>query len=356
MVTTRDIEFMQRALFLAERGRGTTTPNPVVGAVIVDADGAVVGQGAHRVAGGPHAEIFAIEAAGPRARGATLYCTLEPCCHVGRTGPCAERVVAAGIRRVVVALEDPNPKVAGGGFGYLRKHGVDVETGVEREAAARQNAPFVTWMTRRRPHVTMKVAMSRDGVVGHRKGAVKLTGPATDRMMHRQRAAIDAIAVGSGTVIADDPQLTARWVYRHRPLIRVVFDRSGRVPPTARLFQTLSAGPVIMFMSDSGSAQADRLRGAGAEVVSIDGEPNGLAAAMRALAGREVLSLLLEGGPTLQRACWDAGLVDRVQVIQTPREIGDGVRAFVPPRGDVVAAERACGIDRVMEWDVHRAD
>ena len=356
MVTPRDIEFMQRALFLAERGRGTTTPNPVVGAVIVDADGAVVGQGAHRVAGGPHAEIFAIESAGARARGATLYCTLEPCCHVGRTGPCAERVVAAGIRRVVVALDDPNPKVAGGGFGYLRAHGVEVASGVEREAAARQNAPFVTWMTRRRPHVTMKVAMSRDGVVGRHHGAVKLTGPATDRVMHRQRAGVDALAVGAGTVLADDPQLTARSVYRHRPLIRVVFDRRGRVPSSARLFQTLSAGPVIMFVSDTGNAQADRLREAGADVLAIDAGPSGLAAAMRVLAGREVLSLLLEGGPTLQQACWDAELVDRVQVIQTPREIGDGVRAFVPPRGEGVVTEWTCGVDRVMEWDVYRAD
>lgn len=347
---------MQRALFLAERGRGTTTPNPVVGAVVVDDDGVVVGQGAHRVAGGPHAEIHALNAAGPRARGATLYCTLEPCCHTGRTGPCAERVVAAGIRRVVVALEDPNPKVAGGGFGYLRAHGVSLETGVERAAAAKQNAPFVTWMTRRRPHVTLKVAVSADGSVGVRERAVKLTGGATDRAMHRQRAAIDAIAVGAGTVLSDDPQLTARLVYRHRPLLRVVFDRRGRVSPTARLFQTLAAGPVIMFVSDSQSAHADALRAVGAEVLEMAAGPDALAMALQALAARDVLALLLEGGPTLQRACWDAGLVDRVQIIETPMALGGGVKAFLPPRDAEDASERRFGADRVTEWDVHRTD
>ena len=357
MVTTADSEFMQRALFLAERGRGTTTPNPVVGAVVVSADGIVVGQGAHRIAGGPHAEVFALDAAGARARGGTLYCTLEPCCHTGRTGPCAERVAEAGIARVVAALEDPNPRVAGGGFGYLRARGVVVETDVERDAAARQNAPFVTWITKRRPHVTLKVAVSSDGMAGRADAAVKLTGPAIDRAMHRQRAAMDAIAVGSTTVIVDDPQLTSRLVYRQRPLIRVVFDRRGRVMPSARLFRTLDAGPVIMFVGAQAeiSRNADALRAAGATVVALP-ETGAIGTALRVLAEREVLSLLVEGGPTLHRAMWDAGVVDRVQVIETPVHVGDGVSAFVPERRDGDVTRRAYGSDTLVEWDVHRID
>ena len=348
---------MQRALFLAERGRGTTTPNPVVGAVVVSADGVVDGQGAHRIAGGPHAEVFALDAAGSRARGGTLYCTLEPCCHTGRTGPCAERVAAAGIARVVAALEDPNPRVAGGGFAFLRERGVRVDTNVEHRAAARQTAPFVTWVAKRRPHVTLKAAVSADGLAGRPDAAVKLTGPAMDRAMHRQRAAVDAIAVGSTTVMVDDPQLTARLVYRQRPLIRVVFDRRGRVMPSARLFQTLDAGPVIMFMSVrvEASRRADDLRAAGATVVALP-ESGAIAAALGMLAERDVLSLLVEGGSTLQRAMWDAGVVDRVQLIETPVRVGQGVAAFVPElRGENVT-RCVHGADTVVEWDVHRTD
>lgn len=348
---------MQRALFLAERGRGTTTPNPVVGAVVVSADGVIVGQGAHRVAGGPHAEVVALDAAGARARAGTLYVTLEPCCHTGRTGPCAARVVEAGITRVVAALEDPNPRVAGGGFAFLRAQGVHVDTNVERDAAARQNAAFVTWVTVRRPHVTLKIAVSTDGFAGRADGPVKLTSPAMDRAMHRQRAEVDAIAVGSTTVLVDDPQLTARCVYRQRPLVRVVFDRRGRVTPAARLFRTFAAGPVIMCVgAEAGeSHNTVALRAAGATVVSL---PAGDAvdAVMRELAAREVLSLLVEGGPTLHRAMWDAGLVDRVQLIETAVRVQHGVEAFVPVSGAAEVVRRGHGADTLVEWDVHRAD
>ncbi len=348
---------MARALFLAERGRGTTAPNPVVGAVVVNTDGIVVGQGAHRVAGGPHAEVYALDAAGAAARGATLYCTLEPCSHTGRTGPCAERVAAAGIARVVVALEDPNPRVAGGGFAYLRARGVEVVTGVERVEAARQNAPFVTWMTRQRPHVTMKVAVSADGFVGVERGRATLTGLAMDRRMHQQRAAVDAMAVGSSTVLADNPMLTARLAYRQRPLTRVVFDRRARVTPTARLFGTLAAGPVILVVDADrvASSAADRLRAVGALVVGIAPEAS-IAAALHELASREVLALLVEGGPTLQRAFWDAGVVDRVQIIETPTMLGSGVAGFLPSCGQAAVTTRRHGADVLKEWDVHRAD
>ncbi len=356
-MTARDVEFMQRALFLAERGSGTTTPNPIVGAVVVSADGIVVGQGAHRVAGGPHAEVFALEAAGRHARGGTLYCTLEPCCHTGRTGPCAERIADAGIARVVAALEDPDPRVAGGGFKWLRARDVLVETDVERDGAARQNAPYLTWIQRHRPHVTMKVAVSADGCAGLIDRSVRLTGPAMDRAMHRERAAVDAIAVGSSTVLLDDPQLTPRWVFKQRPLARVVFDRRCRVTPAARLFQTLDTGPVIMFVSATSAASqnADALRAAGATVVSVP-EDDAVGSALGMLAKRNVQSLLVEGGPTLHRAMWDADVVDRVQLIETAGHLGGGVRAFVPSIAGEPAVRRAYGTDMLMEWDVHRPD
>jgi diaminohydroxyphosphoribosylaminopyrimidine deaminase/5-amino-6-(5-phosphoribosylamino)uracil reductase len=357
VVTSRDIEFMRRALFLAERGRGTTTPNPVVGAVVVSAEGVVVGQGAHRVAGGPHAEVFALDAAGAHARGGTLYCTLEPCCHTGRTGPCAERVTAAGIARVVAALEDPDPRVAGGGFTWLRSHGVVVDTDVERDAAERQNAPFLTWVRRHRPHVTLKVAVSADGFAGKTTAPVRLSGPAIDRVMHRERAAVDAIAVGSTTVLVDDPLLTSRLAYRDRPLIRVVYDRRGRVTPAARVFQTLGAGPVIMFVGErqEASANGEALKAAGATVIEVP-EDGTFHASLALLAKRNVQALLVEGGPTLHRAMWAAGVVDRVQVIQTSMKLGGGVDAFIPPVGDGTVCQRAYGSDMLMEWDVHRTD
>ena len=194
-----DMEFMDRAFFLAERGRGRTTPNPLVGAVVVTPDGVVVGQGAHLEAGGPHAEVVALDVAGARARGATLYCTLEPCSHTGRTGPCVERIAAAGVARVVAAVTDPNPRVAGRGFEVLRARGIDVVDGIGAAEAARQNAAFFTWIAHGRPFVTLKSAVSSDGFVGRRDRRVELTGPAANRFLQRERAAFDAIAVGSGT-------------------------------------------------------------------------------------------------------------------------------------------------------------
>lgn len=323
---------MRRALFVAERGRGTTSPNPIVGAVIVSNDDIVVGQGAHRIAGGPHAEVIALEAAGAQARGATMYCTLEPCSHTGRTGPCCERVVAAGIARVVIAAGDPNPQVNGRGVRYLKEHGVVVEIAgdAEQREAAHQNGPFFTWVSRHRPHVTLKTAVSSDGFAGYEDRAAKLTGAAMDRWMHRQRADIDAIAAGSSTILVDDPLLTARLAFRQRPLTRVIFDRRGRVSERARVFSTTDAGPVIVTRE----AIADELA---------------------ALAKRGVVSLLVEGGPSLHRAFWDAGLVDRVQVVETPVALGRGVVAFRPPEPPH-AERRRIGDDLLIDWHVHRTD
>ncbi|HUL73194.1 MAG TPA: bifunctional diaminohydroxyphosphoribosylaminopyrimidine deaminase/5-amino-6-(5-phosphoribosylamino)uracil reductase RibD [Vicinamibacterales bacterium] len=362
MVDVRDAGFMERALFVAERGRGRTTPNPIVGAVVVSSRGVVVGQGAHTEAGGPHAEIVALDQAGSDARDGTLYCTLEPCSHVGRTGPCVERIAGARIARVVFAVRDPNPRVSGSGAAYLRAHGIDVTEGVGDAEARRQNAPFFTWVTKLRPYVILKAAVSTDGFVGRSDGRVKLTAAKADRYLQRQRSEVDAIAVGSGTVLTDDPWLTARGAYRYRPLTRIIFDWGGQVPPSARVFSTLEAGPVIMIVS----AQAAQMNPV--PLVSLERrgvlidrrEDRTLAPLLKWLGARGVLSLLVEGGPTLQRAFVSEGLVDRVQLIVTPHTLGDGVR-LVLGAGDHLEwsappTMRTLGDDLLVELDVHGTD
>jgi diaminohydroxyphosphoribosylaminopyrimidine deaminase / 5-amino-6-(5-phosphoribosylamino)uracil reductase len=362
-----DIQHMVRALALAERGRGRTSPNPMVGAVVVDDEGVVVGRGSHEFAGGPHAETHAFADAGPRARGATLYCTLEPCSHTGRTGPCAPNVVAAGIRRAVIAIEDPDPRVQGRGLAYLRAHGVEVNVGVMREAAERLNAPFFTVMRLRRPFVTMKVALSREGFVAGPGGRrVQLTGPAANRFIHRERAEVDAIAVGSGTVLIDDPALTPRGAYRTRPLVRVVFDRGLRTPPGARLLATAAAGPIIVIggvSTDPGALErADVLRAAGAQVELIPAQASEkfLVGAMSRLVERGVSSIVLEGGPRLHAAMWKANLVDRVQMFKTGAAAGaEGVRWLDPASFSAAVLEDVStlrlGDDELMQGYVHRA-
>ena len=354
---------MAIALGQAERGRGRTSPNPVVGAVVVSPEGVIVGRGHHEVAGGPHAEVRALADAGARARGATLYCTLEPCCHWGRTGPCAERIVEAGVARVVAAVEDPNPQVGGRGFQYLRDHGVSVEVGPGRLAALRQNAPFFTAITRGRPFVTMKIALSLDGRVAAAGGRpVHLTGPEADRLTQLERAEVDAIAVGSGTVLADDPELTARGAYRYRPLVRVLFDRRLRTPPAARVLSTLGAGPVIIVSTaadvEAQPARVRALEAAGVEILAVGGE---VAGALAALGRRGVQSLVIEGGPALHLAVWRAQVVDRVRLWITPLPLGaEGVR-WLPAQfmsiGQLCACRTEChGADVLVEGHVHRID
>ncbi len=360
---------MARALALAERGRGRTSPNPRVGAVVVDAEGVVVGRGYHEAAGTPHAEIHALNDAGPRARGATLYCTLEPCSHVGRTGPCAPRVVEAGIRRAVIAGEDPNPLVAGRGLSLQREHGIEVVTVVSQREAEALNAAFFTRMRERRPLVTLKAALTLDGCVSFAPGErSRLTGPVADRFVHRERAEVDAIAIGSGTVLADDPLLTPRGAYRIRPLLRVIFDRRLRTPPDARLLSTLSAGPVIIFSTtsavESNPDQVAALTGRGAHVETLEvagglSEPF-LSAALRRLAAIECGSMVVEGGPLLHSAFWRAGFVDRVQLFVTPHHAGaNGLRWDVLPVGTTAAlADRIIqplGIDTLIQGYVHRS-
>jgi diaminohydroxyphosphoribosylaminopyrimidine deaminase/5-amino-6-(5-phosphoribosylamino)uracil reductase len=314
---------MRRALAHAWQGWGRTTPNPLVGAVVVSPEGVVVGQGAHERAGEAHAEVHALNEAGELARGATLYCTLEPCAHTGRTGPCAQRVVEAGISRVVAAMEDPFPQVQGRGFAMLREHGVQVEVGLEREAALRLNQPFLTAVREQRPFVILKSAASRDGYIAAGPGErTAITSAAALRHAQFTRAWVDAIGVGSETVLVDDPLLTARDVYRERPLVRVVFDRRLRTPPSARLFTTVSAGPVIVVTAREMAAHpaAAALTDAGAIVVA-PGRP-ALAEALRLLPDFAVQSLLVEGGGVLHAAFWDEGLVDYVQLYEAPLPLG----------------------------------
>jgi diaminohydroxyphosphoribosylaminopyrimidine deaminase / 5-amino-6-(5-phosphoribosylamino)uracil reductase len=354
-----DADFMERALFLAARGRGRTSPNPMVGALVVSPDGVIVGQGFHERAGQPHAEVRALSMAGERARGATMYCTLEPCCHQGRTGPCAPRIVEAGIARVVAATIDPNPLVNGRGFAFLREHGVDVETGVGEADAVRLNQPFFTLTREGRPFVVLKAATSLDGYVAESPGKrTALTSTEANRHAHGIRAEIDAIGVGSGTILADDPLLTARGVYREGPLMRVIFDRRLRTPPDARVLSTREAGPV-MIVTEAGSATTElrrRLEERGAEIeVARDGT---FGAALERLAARQIGSLLLEGGAELHASAWDAGLVDYVRLYITPQVIGPGGLRLLNgrPFSSTALLERrveSLGPDVLIEGYVH---
>jgi diaminohydroxyphosphoribosylaminopyrimidine deaminase/5-amino-6-(5-phosphoribosylamino)uracil reductase len=363
-VAQADARWMRRALQLAQRGLGRTTPNPVVGACVVTAEGVVVGQGAHERAGAPHAEIHALNAAGDRARGATLYCTLEPCAHTGRTGPCTERILAAGIRRVVAPTPDPDPRVSGRGFSILREKGVDVEVGVERRAAIEINLPFFTVKRLGRPFVILKAAVSRDGYIAARPGArTVLTSAAANRRAQYVRARVDAIAVGSETVLVDDPSLTVRELFRERPLARVVFDRRLRTPPNARLFSTLHAGPVIILTSpetlSAAEERADALRTAGATVVAA--ERPGIVPMLERLVAFEVQSLLLEGGAAVLATAWDAGVVDCVHLYMTRHVLGPGGVRFLAGRqfspGDLIDARYTMrGGDTILEGYVHRPD
>ncbi len=333
----------------------------MVGAVIVAPSGEVVGEGHHERAGGEHAEIRALAQAGPRARGATLYCTLEPCCHRGRTGPCAPRVAEAGIVRTVVAMVDPNPRVRGGGLAHLRARGVAVEVGVRGAQAERLNEAFVTRVMRGRPFVTMKIAASLDGRIAAQRGArTSLTAGEARRAVHEERAVVDAVGVGSTTLLVDDPVLTARGPERHLPLARVVFDRRLRTPPTARVLETLGDGPVLVLAGAQAVAHRPedvrRLEGAGAEVVALDGDDIG--EAVRRLGARGITTLVLEGGTLIHRAAWEAGVVDRVRIFIAPTVLGAEGVGWLGGRAAVLADltamhVRTLGPDVEIVGDVH---
>jgi len=364
-----DARFMERALELADSARGLTSPNPLVGAVVVR-DGLVAGEGYHAQAGTAHAERLALAVAGLQARGATLYVTLEPCVHQGRTPPCVSAVVEAGIRRVVVAVLDPNPRVSGGGVAALRQAGIAVSVGCREADARRLNRPFFTWITERRPFVTLKAAMSLDGkIAGWDRSSRWITGEAARGAGHRLRSESDAIAVGIGTLLADDPELTVRlepaWP---REPHRVVVDSRARTPCSARVLSAGSPGRTLIAVTEAApSENVEALAARGAQVVRLPArdERVDLAALAAELARRDVTALLLEGGGELNAAFLEAGLVDRVVVFVAPLLLG-GRSAPTPLEGPgrglkeafrlTAMTVRREGEDLVIEGDIDRGE
>ncbi len=310
---------MERALRLAARGAGRTAPNPMVGAVLVR-DGHRIGEGYHHGAGLAHAEVLALRQAGERARGATLYCTLEPCNHTGRTPPCTDALIAAGVARVVVAMTDPDPRVQGRGVAALRQADIPVEVGPGGARARHLNRWYITARTLGRPRVLYKWAETLDGAVATASGDARwVSADAARAEVHRLRHRLDAVLVGVGTVLADDPLLTVRLVPGRDPL-RVVADRQARTPVSARVLPALvCVGP------DAPPDRVDALRRAGAEIAQA-ATPEELLAE---LARRGCLGVLLEGGPTLAGAFWRAGLIDEVAVAVAPRVLGPGRPPFL---------------------------
>jgi diaminohydroxyphosphoribosylaminopyrimidine deaminase / 5-amino-6-(5-phosphoribosylamino)uracil reductase len=318
-----DDAFMRRALSLAEEGIGLASPNPLVGAVVVSR-GQVAGEGWHEGPGTHHAEVMALEQAGRRARGGTLYVTLEPCSHVGRTPPCAPAIREAGIARVVAAVGDPNPLVDGRGFALLRDAGIEVIVGVLESESRRLIAGFLKHTATGLPFVTLKMAASLDGKVAARDGSSRwITGEAARLDVHRLRAACDAVVVGAGTAVADDPLLTVRLDgYRGRQPLRVVVDGSGRTPPTAAVL-----GPDAQTLMATSSRAPERVRqewgDTGSEVALFDADDGvSLEALLETLGKRDVQTVLVEGGPTLAWSAVGAGLVDRVVLYVAPKLIG----------------------------------
>lgn len=360
-----DAAWMQRAVRLAGRAAGRTSPNPLVGAVVVRA-GKVVGEGYHRGPGTPHAEAVALERAGSAARGATLYVTLEPCCHTGkRTPPCAPLVARAGLDRVVVGMSDPNPRVAGGGIAVLETAGLAVDTGVHEAACAELNRPYIRAMTQGLPWVTLKVAQTLDGKVATASGASRwITGEKARRHGHRMRDRHDVILVGAGTVGADDPELTCRLPRGKSPL-RVVVDTRLDTRPDARVLTDTARVPTMLAaVQGADPKRRQALETAGARVVELP-ENQGrvdLAALLTRLAADGHHRVLCEGGPTLSSALLAAGLVNRVAFFVAPRIMGGadalgsvgGVSPALP--ADAVAlgpmGVRKMGEDLLIEADV----
>jgi diaminohydroxyphosphoribosylaminopyrimidine deaminase/5-amino-6-(5-phosphoribosylamino)uracil reductase len=328
-----DQRFMQLALALGRRGLGNTWPNPAVGAVIVK-DGMILGRGWTRPGGRPHAETEALKRAGRAARGATLYVTLEPCSHHGKTPPCVDAIIRAGIARVVSALDDPNPEVAGQGHAKLRERGIGVDTGLEAEAARRAHVGHITRMTAARPHVTLKLAVSADGKAGAvGRKPVAITGPAARERVFQMRAMSDAILVGVGTVLSDDPALTCRLPgMMERSPVRILLDARLRVPIATGVVATASETPTWIFGDPSASAMAEEvLRAKGAEVFRVESKDGrlDLAQVLKILAERGITRLMVEGGPTVAASFVKADLVDEAALFRAPAAIGaDGVDAL----------------------------
>ena len=328
-----DRRFMQLAQTLGRRGLGRTWPNPAVGAVVVK-DGVIVGRGWTQPGGRPHAEPEALRRAGEAARGATLYVTLEPCSHFGKSPPCADAIIAAGIARVVASIEDPNPEVAGQGFARLRAAGVAVDVGLGAAEATHDHAGHIARIRDKRPHVILKLAVSSDDKIASAGGkTVAITGEAARTRVHLLRAQSDAILVGIGTALADDPLLTCRLPgMEARSPARVVLDRALRIPGSSRLMQSARQTPLwVMTSETSEPAAAARLGAAGAQVIRVRATPHGLdlPAILHALFERGITRLMVEGGARVAASFVAAGLVDEIWLLRGPDMIGaDGVSAL----------------------------
>ena len=320
---------MGQALSLAARAEGMTSPNPLVGAIVLDADGKIAGRGWHQKAGEPHAEVLALEEAGVRARGGVLFVTLEPCSHQGRTPPCAPAVVEAGVARVIAAVLDPNPQVQGNGFEHLRAHGVEVEVGIMAEEAVRCNEAYFHWWRRGRPFLTLKAAASLDGKIATRSGQSRwITGEAARNAGHHFRNKVDAILVGVETVLKDDPLLTARPDGAEgKPLMRVVLDSRLRTPSHARILAPRSGSSTILAATDAAPpAKEEALREAGVEIIRGKADPEGrvsLAPLLELLGNRGVRHILVEGGGRVHGSFIREGLADRLLYFLAPLVVGD---------------------------------
>jgi diaminohydroxyphosphoribosylaminopyrimidine deaminase/5-amino-6-(5-phosphoribosylamino)uracil reductase len=334
----QDLRHIRRAIELAERGRGHTSPNPLVGAVIVR-DGEVLGEGFHTAYGASHAEVAALESCRIDPVGATIYVTLEPCCHQGQTPPCTDAILKAGIKRVVVASDDPTDKASGRGLGILRDEGVEVVTvdGECAQSARLLNQPFRKHALTGRPYVTFKSAMSLDGKVATQTGDSRwISGEESRRLVHRWRAQFDAVAIGLGTALADNPLLTARTGEETRQPRRVVFDSEGRLPLDSVLARSAHDVSLVVVISRAcARAAADSLRAAGAEIVTAAGgtEQDRVSDALQKLGDRGIQSMLLEGGPHLAGAFLDAGEVDEMRIFVAPIAVG-GRSARAPLEGE----------------------
>ena len=345
---------MREAVELARRGAGTASPNPMVGAVVV-AGTRVVGRGYHVRPGSPHAEVLAIEEAGEAARGGALYVTLEPCAHWGRTPPCTEAIIRAGLSRVVAAMEDPDPQVRGRGVRRLRESGVETSVGVAGEVARRLNEAYVKHRTTGLPFVTAKWAMSLDGRIATRAGESRwISGAASRAFVHELRAASDAILVGIGTVLRDDPQLTARGVLAARQPARIVLDSTLRIPPDARVLNRDGA-PVLVATSSRALPEARRmLEARGVEVIVADGPGRqvDIGLVCNELGRRNMMSVLVEGGGTIHGAFVDARAVDRFLIVIAPVILGGPAPSPVGGLG----VERIADAGRLVETTVRQLD
>jgi diaminohydroxyphosphoribosylaminopyrimidine deaminase / 5-amino-6-(5-phosphoribosylamino)uracil reductase len=345
-----DVQYMQQALELARGGLGWVSPNPLVGCVLVK-DGEVIGRGYHQRFGGPHAEVHALQEAGPRARGAVLYVNLEPCSHMGKTPPCADAVIQARVSRVVTALRDPNPLVAGRGLSRLEAAGVAVTIGVCEGEAYKLNEAFVKYITTGRPFLTLKSAITLDGKIATRTGASQwITGELARQEGHRLRHAADAILVGIGTVLQDDPQLTTRLPDRQgvNPL-RVIVDSTLRVPLQAKVADVSSDRHTLVVTTARALADhSAQLRARGVEVVCLPAYDNGrvdLEALLRYLGEHGIASVLVEGGATLSATLLSRRLIDKVLFFVAPKIIG----------GDGISVVGTCGVE-TMEQVIHLRD